>query len=91
MAKAKKKAADGKDRGAEGLFTGPADAGPKYPQITVKLSENDGNAYTIMGLVMRALRRGGVPAQDVAAFQQEACSGDYDHLLQTVFRWVDVE
>jgi hypothetical protein len=31
-----------------------------------------------------------VDADELAAFTTEATSGDYDHLLQTVMRWVDV-
>jgi hypothetical protein len=32
----------------------------KYPEIEVKLSDNDGNAFAIMGAVRQALRRAGV-------------------------------
>jgi hypothetical protein len=31
-----------------------------------------------------------VGAAERAAFQAEATSGDYDHLLQTCMKWVDV-
>ena len=36
-------------------------------------------------------RRGGVGSDDVTAFVTEATSGDYDHVLQTAMRWVDVD
>lgn len=62
----------------------------KYPDITVKLTGNDGNAFAIIGAVLRALRAAGVSDKERDEFQQDATSGDYDHLLQTAMRWVDV-
>ena len=62
----------------------------KYPHIAVQLSGNDGNAFAILANVDRALPRAGVDADERAAFQEEATSGDYDHLLRTAMRWVDV-
>lgn len=67
-----------------------AAGGPKYPGIEVQLSGEDGNAFAILGHVRRELRRGGVPAVEVAEFTKEATAGDYDHLLQTCMRWVEV-
>lgn len=64
--------------------------GPRHPDITVRLSGEDGNAYSIMGRVIVALRRAGVSADEIAIFRHEALSGNYDHLVQTVMRWVDV-
>jgi hypothetical protein len=63
---------------------------PKYPKIKVKLSGTDGNALAIIGAVRQALRRGGVSSDEVAAFSREAMAGDYDHVLQTAIRWVNV-
>jgi hypothetical protein len=62
----------------------------KYPDIKVKLTGTDGNAFAILGRVQTALRRGGVGREEIAAFQQEATSGDYDHLLATALKWVEV-
>ena len=61
----------------------------KFPEITVDLSEMDGNAFSIIGRTSKALRRGGVPKADIDAFIAEATDGDYDHLLQTVMATVD--
>jgi len=61
-----------------------------YPEVKVKLVGEDGNAFFIIGRVSQALRRHGVPKEKVAEFQNEAMKGDYDHLLRTVMRWVDV-
>lgn len=64
----------------------------KYPNITVELTDNDGNAFAILGLVRRAMLQAGVPQSEIAEFMGEATSsGDYDQLLQTCLRWVNVE
>ena len=63
---------------------------PKYPNVIVNLSDVDGNAYSIMGAVARAMRQQHISAAEQVAFQKEATSGDYDHLLQTCMRWVSV-
>lgn len=63
---------------------------PKYPDIEVQLTGTDGNAYAIMGAVSQALRKHGVPAEEITEFTEESMSGDYDNLLQTAMRWVDV-
>lgn len=59
--------------------------------IKVKLSGTDGNAFSIMGTVAREMRRAGVEQKIIKAFYDEATSGDYDHLLQTCHRFVEVE
>lgn len=63
--------------------------GPKYPDVFVELTGEDGNAFLILGRVQKALRKAGVDKAEVAEFMAEATSGDYDHLLQTVVKWVD--
>jgi len=63
----------------------------KYPKIHVKLVGEDGNAFSILGRVQGAMRRAKVPKDEIKAFQKEATSGDYDHLLATVMKWVDVD
>lgn len=62
---------------------------PLYPDVTVQLTGEDGNAFAVIGAVAKALRRAG-HRDAVAGFQTEAMSGDYDHLLQTAMRYVDV-
>lgn len=62
---------------------------PKYPDVTVQLTGEDGNAFAILGAVGRALRRAG-HGDAVDAFMAEATSGDYDNLLATAMRYVDV-
>lgn len=67
-----------------------ADATPKY-DITVQLLGTDGNAMMMIGAVRKALRRAGVPAEELNAFSAEARAGDYDHVLQTCMAWVEVQ
>ncbi len=62
----------------------------KYPDIEVELSEQDGNAFSIIGRVSRALRKANVPQDERDAFQKEATSGDYDNVIQTAMKWVNV-
>jgi hypothetical protein len=64
----------------------------KYPNITVKLAGEDGNAFVIIGKVSKSLRRNGVPDNEVKAFQQEVTNAaDYDELLRIVMEHVEVE
>lgn len=63
----------------------------KFPNVKVKLTGADGNAFAVLGQVRKALKRAGVSEADVTAFTEEATSGNYDHLLQTVMKTVDVE
>ena len=60
------------------------------PEVHIQLTGEDGNAFMILGLVQRALRDAGVSEEEVSQFHAEATSGDYDHVLVTCMRWVDV-
>ena len=62
----------------------------KYPDIHVQLTGNDGNAFVILGKVTAALKRNKVSQDEIDEFKKEAMSGDYDNLLQTCIKWVDV-
>jgi hypothetical protein len=63
---------------------------PRYPEIEVRLVGEDGNAFAILGRVLRELRRADVPEAELDEFLAEATSGDYDHLLQTAVRCVSI-
>ena len=63
---------------------------PKYPDITVELIGTDGNAYNILGIVKKALKRAGISEQEASEFYAEATSGDYNKLLATVMDTVEV-
>jgi len=64
---------------------------PRYPDICVQLSGEDGNAFAILGRTTRALRQHGLDQDEIDQYYAEATSGDYDHLLQTTMAWVDSE
>jgi len=62
---------------------------PKYPHIKVKLTGENGNAFSILGRVTKELRRAGVLLEERKTFQAEATATDYNNVLQTVMRWVN--
>ncbi len=62
---------------------------PKF-DIEVELTQVEGNAFSIIGAARRALRRGGATPEQIEEFQKDAMSGNYDHVLQTCMRWVNV-
>ena len=62
----------------------------KYPDVEVELVGQDGNAFAILGAVSKGMRRGGVPKTEIDLFMAEAMNGDYNHLLQTCMKWVNV-
>ncbi len=64
---------------------------PKYPDITVQLTGKDGNAFNILGIYLQAMRRAELSQEERDAFQAEATSGNYDHLLATCMEWFNVE
>ena len=61
----------------------------RYPDVHVKLVGEDGNAFSIIGRVRRALTKAG-HKDAVGEFTEEATSGDYNHLLNTVMKYVNV-
>ena len=58
----------------------------KKPTLT--LVGNDGNAFAILGKAARVAREN---KMDWDKISKEAMSGDYDHLLQTMCKYFDVE
>ena len=59
--------------------------------IDVQLTGTDGNAFALMGKVSKGILEAGGSKTDVVAFQDEAMSGDYNHLLRTCMAWVNVQ
>lgn len=62
----------------------------RHPEIEVELVGHDGNAHMIIGKVAQALWRAGVSQEEISEFRTEAMSGNYDNVLQTCMKWVDV-
>ena len=69
----------------------PGPEEPRYPEIEVTLTGQDGNAFNVLGLVNRALQRASIPQATRTQFLNEAMAGNYDHLLATCMRWVTVK
>ena len=63
----------------------------KYPEITVKLVGEDGNAFAILGKCRMAMKRARCSQEEIDLFYKEATSGDYDHLLQICVKWFNLE
>ena len=55
-----------------------------------KLVGENGNAFAIMGRVIRALKKAGQDDK-IEEFQSKAKSGDYDNLLRVCLEYVDEE
>lgn len=64
---------------------------PLYPDITVQLIGEDGNAFSILGNVTRQLKKHKIEQSVIDKFLKEATSGDYDNLLCTCMKYVNVE
>lgn len=54
----------------------------------LKILGNDGNAFAILGAASRVARQNDMDWQKIKA---EAITGDYDHLLQTMMKYFEVE
>jgi len=65
-------------------------AEPKYPDVEVQLSGEDGNAFMMIGKTRSALKRHGVSDEEIEQFSTEATSGDYNNVIATIGRWVEV-
>lgn len=62
----------------------------KYDNIEVQLTGEDGNGFLIVGRVSKALRKNGVPDDEISAYRDEAMSGDYAHLISVTADTVNV-
>lgn len=62
----------------------------KFEKPRVVLTGTDGNAYAIMAKIKKALMENGLQNK-VKEFLDEATSGNYDHLIETCFKYADIE
>lgn len=62
---------------------------PIYPDVEVQLTGKDGNAFAVLARTKAAIRKkhGNEAAEK---FQDEAVKGDYDDLLGTCMKYVNV-
>lgn len=65
-------------------------ATPKYPEIKIQLTGKDSNAFYILGIISRTLRKAEVPDSVWKEFEKEATSGDYNHLLATAMDYFEI-
>ena len=63
---------------------------PRYEEIEVQLTGQDGNGFFIVARIRSALERARVDADDVELFFKDALSGNYGHLLAVAQAWVSV-
>lgn len=64
---------------------------PKYPDVEVQLSEQDGNVFGIIGRIAKALKRAGYEAWEVKEFEEMMMGSEsYDEALQRAMRTVNV-
>ena len=58
---------------------------------TVKLIGHDGNAFSIMGRVKKALMQAGADKDYIDKYLKESTVGDYSYLLAVSMEYVNVE
>ena len=63
---------------------------PKFPDVKVKLTGYDGNAFTIMGRASKAMRDAGCTKEEIDEYRDLSMSGDYDNLLRVAMQTVNV-
>lgn len=63
----------------------------KFPNVKVKLVGEDGNAFSILGRVQKAMMRAGVDKGEINAYIEDATSGDYNHLLVVTMNTVSCD
>ena len=56
----------------------------KYDLVCV-----NGNAWSVMGYVARAMKNEGMSREEVSAYRADAMSGDYNHLLCVSIEMID--
>ena len=59
----------------------------RHPEISVKI-DMVGNDFRIIDHVAKALRKAGVPAEEIDKFCDEVMSGDDHDLLRICGQWV---
>lgn len=65
---------------------------PIYPNITAKLSDRDGNIFSVLGTVSKSLRKNKVPEAEIDKFTTEALNAScYHTAIQVCFKWVNIK
>lgn len=58
-------------------------------KVDLELAGLDGNAFSLLGAFKRQAKREKWTSDEISAVIDEAMSGDYDHLLQTLISHTD--
>jgi len=61
------------------------------PRPTISLIGEDGNAFNVMGIAAKALKRAGYTKEEVDQYTKEAMAGDYNNLLAVTNEWCEIE
>ena len=67
------------------------DNGPKYSRVKVQVPGPHAGFHSTVAAVQAAMRRAGVPLQELSNFYADAAEENEDNLLPTCLRWVDVD
>lgn len=59
-------------------------------KLICKLTGEDGNAFAIIGRVIKTMKESGVTSDEINKFTEEATVGDYDHLLATTIKYLNL-
>ena len=54
------------------------------------MKNGDGNAYSIMDRVTKAIKKEGAKDVDIQKYRMEATCGDYQNLLTTSMDWLEM-
>ena len=65
--------------------------GPKCLRVKVQVTGPYGGFYSTVAAVQAAMRRAGVPLQELSNFYVDAAEGEEENLVRTCLRWVDVD
>lgn len=60
------------------------------PMYDIEVTPMDGNAYSIMGAVSKAIRRAGATDEQIKEYQEKSRSGDYDNLIRVAMQYVNI-
>lgn len=61
---------------------------PKFKNVRVQLIGMDGNAFSILARVIRAMKKEKCSSEEIKTYEKEATSGDYNHLLRVTMETV---
>jgi hypothetical protein len=67
------------------------DSRPKYSRVRVQVTGPHAGFLSTVAAVQAAMRRAGVPLQELSSFYADAAEENEDNLLPTCLRWVDVD